>query len=72
MYDGDDLHRRLRGSAGRTGVALRVAGGAGAVFFPEDDGELVTADAGDQVVVADAAALDPNDPRYAYVYAIAL
>ncbi len=33
-----------------------VARGAGAFFFPEDDGEFIAADSGDEVVIANAAA----------------
>ena len=45
---------------GRAGPAARVLGLARALLFPEDDGELVAADAGDQVVLAGAALSGPR------------
>jgi len=43
------LHDVVGGFAGGAGV-FGVAGGAVGIFFPEDDGEFVAADAGDEVV----------------------
>ena len=49
---GDD-HRRARHAGVAAGLIARLAR---AFLFPEDDGELVTADAGDQIMLARSSA----------------